>query len=231
MKVLIIEDRLIDRQQLEQLLLTYFRNQLIEGSYISYYSAEDFLLKKTDEADILLLDVNLPGMSGLELAQFIREKNKTILIVLITNTLQYAINGYSFDAFDFILKPTNYDSFFKVMDRANTLLNERKQTIRISYRGDSKKVAISHIYFIEVFGHYVHIHHVSGIDKQYASLKSIEEKLPQDKFVKCNQSTVVNLSKIEQISGNDLWVNGERIGISRRTKKEFMEKFTLFEGG
>lgn len=231
MRVLIIEDIEKDRQDLELALSTYFREQQIEGSYSRYQSAEGFLFEgKVNEVDILFLDVNLPGMSGIEFAQKIRKQNKNMIIVLITNTLQYAIDGYSFGAFDFILKPIDHNDLTRVMDRATSLLNKRNQALMINYKGDRKKISVSKILYIDVFGHYIYIHHLSGTEKQYATLKSVQDELPQGLFTKCNQSTLVNLSQIEKISGDDLWINGEKIGISRRARKKFMEKFTLYEG-
>lgn len=232
MRVLVIEDSEKDREMLEQSLSNYFRKQLIDGTVFCYQSAEDFLSKnEVINIDILFLDVKLPGMNGIEFAQKICEQKKDILIILITNTVQYAINGYSFGAFDFILKPIDSNDFTRVMDRALSFLSKRNQTLMINYKNVSKKIAISNILYIEVFGHYIYIHHLYGTDKQYATLKSIENELPHDLFAKCNQSTVVNLSKIEKIIRNDVWINGEKIAISRRTKKEFMERFILFEGG
>ncbi len=183
--------------------------------------------------DIVLLDIEMERMNGLEAAGKIRKKDKKVVLAFITNMAQYAIHGYEVDALDFILKPIQYIPFSMRLDRMLERVKERTDIkITIHTTGGMQLVPISEIRYLETQNRMLY-YHVGG-DNVYASrtsMKEAEKELTRGHFAKCNQCYYVNLAYVGGVQGDVVTVDGEMLEMSRRNKTPFLEALSAFLGG
>ena len=234
MKIALVEDNELHREQIRQEIKAYFEelNEVRElrvfdnGSDMldHYYAVGGY--------DLLLLDIQLPGMDGISVARQVRQNDEKVLIVFITSMTSYAVQGYSVHALDYILKPINRISFRNTLDHARELFRQRAEHyISVTTSEGLLKLDISQIYYIETEKHAVRLHHTKGSFHINDTLKSIEEKLKNAPFCRCNNCYLVNLAHVEQVKKNDVIVAGHELSFSRLRYKPFMEALVNYMGG
>ena len=174
-------------------------------------------------ADLLFLDIQIPDMLGMEAAKRIRKMDNRVMIIFITMLTQYAIEGYSVGAFDYVLKPVRYEEFSTKMDRVCRMLAHQNtsMTLEVRTKEEIRRVNADEITYIEVSNHDVLIHTDSEIIRQWGNLKSYEEKLAPVHFVRCSASFLVNLKYVRAVNGNSLMVHGQ----------EFLMALAQYKGG
>lgn len=225
-KIAVVED---DKNSAEELKKNIERYALENGRDVEvavYGNAVVFLEKFSAEYDILFIDICMPYMTGMEAAQKLRSIDSSVLIIFETSMLQYAVKGYSVNAFDFLLKPISYGTLTTTLARAFSVLDNREEkVIVIKTKGSYKKISLSELLFIEVSGHYLVYHTKNEEFGCWGSLGALERLLPVGMFARCNVGYIVNLSKVEKIDRNEVYIGDTSLHITRTHKKEFMEKF------
>ena len=133
MKIVILEDDTAQARQVNDYLLRY-QQEHTEFQYTAktYNSGRPLLEAYQPDTDLLLLDIQLPDMLGIDAAREIRRRDSRVMIVFITNLAQYAIEGYSVQAFDYVLKPVNYFSFSKKLERAIRVLSHTGNDLKMA---------------------------------------------------------------------------------------------------
>ncbi|MBE5917646.1 MAG: response regulator transcription factor [Pseudobutyrivibrio ruminis] len=195
-------------------------------------SGEHFIFSYEPRYDILFLDIEMPGMNGMEVARQVRDLDKEIIIIFVTNMAQYAINGYKVQARSYILKPINYYSFsLELQDAISAIKAYTNESILIQQDDSIKKLSIDEIYYVEVERHLIYFHTTSGIYKVRDTMKNVEAKLDYKCFARCNVSFLVNLNFVDGIADGMVQINGERLSISRNKRKSFIEALSTFIGG
>ncbi len=231
MKIAIVDDEQEQRDTLMSYLSRFSAENNVDISGDVFTDPNVFLSSFKDDYSLLLLDIEMPGMTGLDLAKKIRERGSNVGIIFVTVMAQYAINGYEVNALDFMVKPVNYFPFSMKMLKAYKNLNIGN---RIILKSEGEKILIDEkdILYIEGSNQYV-VFHISRQKPIRAkmSLKDAEEKLSKNLFERCSNSFIVNLDKITKVSGNDLYINDDIIPISRSKKKTFIEKLNRHFGG
>lgn len=170
--------------------------------------------------DLLFLDVEMPGLSGIELVKLLEGRRP--LIIFITSKLEYAIDAFDLNIVDFLIKPIETARFLKAVGRAKEqhklkLQNLTDQSNNFVFIRDSnivRKIDIKDILYLEARNNYIHIYTNTISYSLLSSLKSIEEKLPSELFVRVHRSFIINLSKIESIEGTTLFINKTVVPIS-----------------
>lgn len=189
------------------------------GSLIrEYSSAEQFLFNYPDvSCDLLLLDIEMGDMNGMELAKTLRAKGDMLPIIFITGFSEYIGDGYDVEALHYLLKPVNKEKLFKVLDR---YVDRHKAGSRIIlHSGDETVLAASDdIMYLEAFGKKTHVAMKNGRKIICTGgLSALSEKLGQG-FVSCHRSYVVNLGFVGSVSKGEITMDGgEKIPISRRS--------------
>jgi DNA-binding LytR/AlgR family response regulator len=180
---------------------------------------------------VLFLDIQMPGISGMQLAKML-DSNK--LIVFTTAYESYAIEGYKVNALDYLLKPFNYDEFlsaamkakkqFEIIDKKPTADgSEEFIIVKTDYK--LQQIALNEIVYIEGLKDYIKIFR-ENIEKPIMSLMSmkvIEEKLPQDTFMRVHRSFIVNLNKIQTVERSRIIFGETCIPVSDNYKEKFHE--------
>ncbi len=230
MRIAVVDDELEQRKTLLSYLTRFAKENDITWEIDVFENPVDFLSSFDDQYSLLLLDIEMPGMTGLELAKRIRLENSNVGIIFVTVMAQYAINGYEVNALDFMVKPVNYFPFsLKMMKAYKNLPVDRKILLRSE--GETLVVIDKDILYIEGSNQYIIVHTKDKAIRVKRSLKDIEAKLVQSKFARCSNSFIVNLNHITKISGNDLYIGRDLLPISRSKKKEFIETMNRHFGG
>ncbi len=185
------------------------------------------------DADIAFLDIQVPDATGMEAARYIREKDKRVIIIFITMLTQYAIEGYSVGAFDYVLKPVRYEEFSTKMDRVCRMLAHQSTSVSLELRTkeEIRRVDADSVTFIEVANHDILIHTDREVIRQWGNLKSYEEKLAPAHFVRCNACYLVNLKYVRGIVGDTVRVHEDSLPISKSKRKEFLAALAQYKGG
>lgn len=197
---------------------------------------EAFNYLKTEDVDLVFLDVEMPGMTGIEL---IKNLEKRPIIILITSKKDYAVEAFELNVADYIIKPVNLSRFTMAVARAKELFDSRDQIVDINekhkeyifVRSNSilTKIKLNDIIYIQALGDYVNIH-TSEKDKRYTihcTLKSMEEKLPDNKFYRLHRSYLVAMDHIDTVEDNTAYVGKNYLPIGEQFKKELLRKLNL----
>ncbi len=232
LKIGVVEDNIAEMKPLLDFLDGYFRNKGIEQNTASFTSSESFLSNKNFDYDILFLDIELPGMNGMDLARAYREKNKKTVIVFVTNMAQYAINGYEVEAYDFIVKPIKPGILNIKLDRILEKLSlSSNDKVVISIDRRPTVFVYDSIMFIETSNHNITINTSDGkVYKARASLSSLEKDFVAHGFYRISSYALVNLKYVTGIDHDDVMIKDNAIRVSRPKKKDFMLALSNYLG-
>ena len=234
MKIALVEDNEMHRAKISEEIQKYFEERGEAYELRSFGNGSDMLdhYYSVGGYDLLLLDIQLPGMDGVSLARQVRQNDAKVIIVFITNITAYAVQGYSVNALDYILKPINRISFRNTLDHVCELFRQRTEHYISVTTGEGLfKLDISQIYFIETEKHAVRLYYTKGSFHINETLKSMEEKLKKAPFSRCNNCYLVNLAHVEKVKKDIVIVAGHELSFSRLRYKPFMEALTNYMGG
>lgn len=232
MRIAIVDDEESNAKQLLDYLQKYEKEWGCTLNAIHYSNGLEFLNGFAGQFDIILLDISMPYMDGMETARKIREKDGEVVILFVTNLAQYAIRGYEVDALDFIVKPVSYFAFSQRLSRAVERIQSRvRPFLVINHKSGPIKLDVGTIYYIESRGHSLIFHTKAGDYTVFGNLKDVEQKLEKERFCRCNKSYLVSLGHVDAVQSGCAVVNGEHLIISRTRKNSFMEALTDYFGG
>ena len=232
LKIAVIDDEAGERAKTLSCLQFLQEKEHLEMEIREFSSGAAFLREYDHETDIVLLDIQMSGMDGMETARRLRKIDPSVILIFVTNLAQYAIAGYEYDALDYILKPINPYSFAMKLQRAVDRTAKREDdTVPVRMDRGTVLVRLSEIRYLEVDGHYIIFHTTDGDKVEYTTVKAAEERIRKPYFVRCNQSYLVNLRYVTAIRKDSVFLGAEELQISRPRKKEFMEAFARFIGG
>ncbi|MFR5601180.1 MAG: LytR/AlgR family response regulator transcription factor [Lachnospiraceae bacterium] len=222
--IAIVEDEPLFMQQLQEYIRRYETDSKRKIKITAFTDGEDITEDYRGEYDIILMDIQMRFMDGMTAAEKIRELDHEVIIMFITNMIQYAVRGYEVDAMDYVVKPVEYFAFSQKLDKAIGRMKKKIQTfITVPTENGLQKLDINDIYYIEGQGHYACYNTVKGDYTSRKTLKELEEEMCKYGFFRCGKGYLVNMRYVEGISGGDCMIRGRQISISRNKKKEFME--------
>jgi DNA-binding LytR/AlgR family response regulator len=184
-----------------------------------------------NKTDLLFIDIQMPDLSGIELVRNLEYKP---VIIFTTAYDKYALEGFKVDAIDYLLKPIDYPEFLKAAEKAKKWIYARNEIVSVKsdkeflfIKSEYKiiRIDLKAISYIEGMSEYVRIHreHAKSV-MSLLSLKSIEEQLPEDQFMRVHKSFIVNLKKITEIENNFIVCgDGIKIPVSKLYKDKFQE--------
>lgn len=232
MRIAVIDDEKDVRESLSAYIRQFAEESEVKFE-VSTFPSGDALLESYQQVwDILMFDIDMPGINGMETAKLIREKDRNVTILFITNVAQYAIEGYGVDAVDYILKPINYYEFSMKFHRAVAkAAHNRERAIMLDTVEGTRRIRINDIIYMEVLGHYIYFHTAAREFKARGNMKEWEERLKHYGFSRVHKSYMVNLSKIDNIQGKEISVSGSSIPVSRNCRDTFMQDYMKFYRG
>ena len=230
MKCIIVDDEPIARRGIKNLLERVPSLELL-GSFENAEAAEVFI--KGNPADLIFLDIQMPGITGIEFAQKIP---KTTLVIFTTAYAEFALDSYEVDAVDYLVKPIKPERFEKAVEKAMSyyemlLSEERKNQIEqvehdyIFIKSDRRffKVSFKNILFIEGLKDYVVIQTDENRLITHMNIKTIHDLLPHKMFIRANRSYIVNKNRIDSFSNNDIFIDKYEIAIGNFYRDSFLE--------
>jgi two-component system, LytTR family, response regulator LytT len=189
------------------------------------------LLEK-NVVDLMFVDINMPDLSGMD---FVKSLESPPMIIFVTAYGEHALEGFRVDAIDYLLKPISYADFLKSANKARTWyeaqtrkpaeVSSNKDFLFIKSEYKILRINFDDIKYIEAMSEYIRIHLISSKPVMtQLSMKGIEEKLPEDRFMRVHRSYIINLSKISVIERNRIVFDGSTyIPVSEQYKVRFQE--------
>ena len=199
-RIALVEDEAAVRAQLQGYVQRHTRQYGTEFAVTEFADGMELLDDYRPVYDILFLDVEMKHLDGMETARRVRELDKDVIIVFITNMAQYAIGGYAVGALDYVLKPVPYFAFSQQLRKAEEQLRRRaRHYLALPVEGGMRRLDSSLIYYLESEGHRVHFYTEEGDFVAAGTLKAFEEKLAERPFARCNSGYLVNLAQVKSV--------------------------------
>ncbi len=232
-KIAVIEDQPADQNVIKGFFAQYNQEKKAELSPSFFGDAESFLKNfAPDDYDLILMDINLTGMNGLTASGEIRKKDQDVVLVFMTNLAQYAIEGYKFNAFDYMVKPISYWDFSERLSKAlEHVVNRKKSKVLIFENGKKVIMPLTSIYYVEVSDHLLVYHTKGGPYRTYGALKDLSKELLGCGFALCNSCFLVNLAYVTSVEGFTAKVGGDDLLISHPKRKAFLQELNQYLGG
>lgn len=223
------------RKKIKQYIATYFEKRGGGESLElhSYADAYELLENYRADFDVLFMDIQLNMMTGMEAAERIRRQDSRVLIVFVTNLAQYAVEGYQVNAFDFILKPVDYNGFAMKLDRIARELEHRSDDVFVNLKTKDGYVRlnVARIAYVEVRAHDL-IYHADGETVAVrGTLKNAASELEGRYFSLCNSCYLVNLACVKRANKTVVLNTGEELPISQGKRKQFLSELAKYMGG
>lgn len=213
-------------------IMTKETKEFLIDTFNSSIKFANFMEKNTDAYDIIILDVEMPGLNGINLGKKLRSLNKTVLIVYVTGYNSYVFDAFSVRVFDYIMKPFNHEKFKKtILDMIYKLELEeskegQKKYLMITYNKILIKIQYSSIIYIEKQKNKVVFECNNKQYEIYESLSSIKDELDESIFVQTHQGYIVNMKKMVSYKKQQLiTINGNIIPVSRRHIQDVKSRF------
>ncbi|AXY76851.1 DNA-binding response regulator [Paraflavitalea soli] len=201
MNVLIVDDNEIARDALSQ-IAGRIKDVKITGECADALQAYNLLQEK--QVDVILLDIEMPGMTGLELT---RNLEKGPVIVFTTSKREYAVEAFELNVADYIIKPVTPARLIQAIDKARELIESKAEELNVSeeefiFIRDSniiRRIRLEDILFVESMRDYVKLHTPQKFYAIHTTLKAVEDRLPANKFLRVHRSYIVAIEKIDTI--------------------------------
>lgn len=199
----------------------------LDARFTSAIQAIDYLARS--KPDLIFLDIQMPHVTGL---QFLKTLNQPPMVIFTTAYSNYALEGFNVDAVDYLLKPIAFDRFLKATSKAYNLYSltrkaqpaeEQEKYLLVKVEYSTVKINADEILYIEGLKDYVKIYTGAKFIMTKSTMKHIEERLPQDKFIRIHKSYIVSVPKIKAIEYNRVLVGDKQIPIGNQFKQGFNE--------
>jgi DNA-binding LytR/AlgR family response regulator len=217
MNCLVIDDNIIARTTLKQ-LIKHDKELVLVGECDN---AMDAYRKIMDEqVDLLLLDIEMDGMTGIELVRSLGTKNP--VIIFTTSKKEYAAEAFELNVADYITKPVTPARFLQAIEKAREIFRSKRQELRMEedsflFIRDSnivRRLRIDDILYAEAMGDYVKLYTGEKFYSVHSSLKEVEGKLPETKFLRVHRSFIIQVGKIDTIEGGTLIIGKKMVPVA-----------------
>jgi DNA-binding LytR/AlgR family response regulator len=217
MNCLIIDDNVVARGAMKQ-LVRQDKDLVLLGECENAVEAYQKIMN--EPVDLLLLDIEMDSMTGIELAKSLGTKNP--IIIFVTGHRGYAIEAFELNVADYITKPVTPVRFLQAIEKAKEIYRSRTQEVKMDdesfvFIRDSnvvRRIKIDDILFAEAMGDYVKIYTLDHFYSIHSSLRQVESKLPAAKFLRVHRSFIIQVGKIDTIEGGTLIINRKTVPVA-----------------
>jgi DNA-binding LytR/AlgR family response regulator len=217
-KIAVCDDEHEQAEYIKMLVNKWAGEQNIEISIEMFGSAENFkaVRSESESFDILLLDIQMGGQNGVELAKDLRKTDDKLIIVFITALPDFIQEGYDVSALHYLMKPINTEKLYAVLNRAFLSLTKNSNAVFLPADGGDMKVLLDDVIYIESFNHFLEIKTMQEKITVKMPLYELESKLGGN-FMRCHRCCIVNLKYVKKITRTEITLDsGETMPLSRR---------------
>ena len=228
LRCVIIDDEPIARKGLKEYMQDASFLQLV-GEFDNPLKAADLLMQ--EKIDLLFLDIQMPKMTGMA---FLKTLAQPPMVIFTTAYPQYAVEGFEWNAIDYLLKPFSFERFWKAVSKARTMQETITQPavaapgepVYFFIKSDNKliKIVYDDILFVEALQNYVAVYTTLKKYITYLTFHSIETHLPAGRFIRTHKSYIVAANKVESIEGNEITIGTYHIPISRTERETVLQQ-------
>ena len=188
------------------------------------------LLQAKENFDIIFLDIIMDDLDGLEVARQLREKAYDHFLVFVSSSREYVLDAYEAEPFWYLLKPVEDKKLKRILQKMVSKMERHSQEfILVSRDHQKKKLFLEDIYYFEIRGRVMEIHHTEGIVTYYEKMGTLEEALAGKDFFRCHKSYLVNLKYVSGYNRQELVLdNGEKLVIAKRRYDEFCREILRY---
>ncbi|WP_090106895.1 LytTR family DNA-binding domain-containing protein [Chitinophaga sp. CF118] len=232
MNCLIVDDNKMARTAMKQ-LASHVEQLHVLGECTS--AIETYNLLQKEKIDLLLLDIEMPGMSGIELTRNLGKKAPVIIFTTVKK--DYAVEAFELNVADYLIKPVSPARFIQAIERAREICETQSQQqelqvsdnefVFIRDNGVLKRIKIDEILFLEAMGDYVKLHIPQKYYAIHTTLKAVEEKLPAGRFMRVHRSYIVALDKIEAIEDGTIVIQKNAVPIADAYRSALNSRLNL----
>jgi two-component system LytT family response regulator len=194
----------------------------LAGTATDALDALNFL--QSNKVDLLLLDVNMPRLSGID---FLKMLDNPPIVILTTAYPSFALEGYQLNVLDYLVKPITFPRFLNSVMKAKkqfyllqktpviTPKSTKNQHFFVKCEGKAEKISLAELLYVEGMQNYIHLYTERGKFTALLTLKSVASQLPEPRFFRIHKSYIANLEKVSTIDGNMLEIGEYKIPVSR----------------
>ncbi len=234
MRICLVDDDANQLDYLHTLIQNWSLKQNVQLFVSIYQSAEEMLFEcgKSFPFDLVILDIQMEKINGIELSKRIRQVDSHVMIVFLSGIADYVYEGYEVQAYRYLLKPLQEEKLFEILDYMSKEIKKMEKYILYNKYGETEKIMYDQILYLESEGNNVVIH---TKDRKYdyrKNLHMIEDDFLRNGFEKTHRSFIVNLLYVRKIQKEScILSSGDTVPISRRTYKQVNQSFIKFYRG
>lgn len=231
LKCAVVDDSSLQRLSIVKLIIDHPNLKLV-AEYNNAIETKNGLLDT--DVDLIFLDIEMPILSGFDLLDDLPNKPQ---IIFVTGKTKYAFKAFDYDAVDYIHKPVSKDRFNNAVTKAINLFQlksngaslEDENFIFVKSNLKNRKVFLNKLDYIEALGDYVKFVTEKDTFVVLATMKSFEQQLPNDKFLRIHKSYIVNLEKVERYNSKNIEINKKQLPLSRHKKSNLIEALSAMQ--
>lgn len=231
MKALIVDDNDIARTT-----LAHLAKQIPDLTIVNEYSnaIEAYHHLQNNHIDLIFLDIEMPEMTGIELTKNL--SGKDIIIIFTSSNKEYALEAFELNIADYILKPVIPARFLQAVSKAQSILESRKENVEMIndeflFVRDSnitRRLKLDDIFYAEAMGDYVKFYTKEKMFAIHGKMKTAEERLPKDNFIRVHRSYIVSVGKIDTLQDGGIMIDGKFIPVADAYRKALNTRMNVF---
>lgn len=227
----ICDDELYCRSNIKDILKEILSSYPINYNIYEFSSGEELLNNYPKDLDILIMDIQMKTINGMDTARKIREFDQNLEIIFMTSFVEFMQEGYEVKAYRYILKPINERKISKnILPCINEIVKKRNNYLTINVKNYVDRIKIDSIIYIETDRPNILIYTHDNMYTTKMSISKIEKILSEYGFFRCHNSYIVNLKLVESMNGNTVVVDGKDIPISKYRVKNLKLAITNILG-
>ncbi len=229
MKCLIVDDNKLARMAMKE-FISQIKSVTLVGECSTGLEAYEFI--NNNQVDLVILDIEMPGMSGIELLQSLNNKP---IIIFSTSNSNYAVDAFDLNVADFVVKPVTFPRLLQAIEKAQSIYDHRNTSVSriepdfifLKDKGALVKISFSDILWMEAMGDYVKIYTPEKWFMAHTTMKSVEIKLPQANFMRIHRSYIVAINKIERIKEGAIIIGSSSVPLAETYRSQLMDRLNF----
>jgi len=230
--IAVVEDEDASAELLKSYIDKYSLSTGQQFNVERFRSGTEFLAAYKSLYAVVFMDIQMPGLNGMDTAVEMRKRDKAVSLIFITNLVQFAQKGYEVDAVSFLVKPVSYYDFSLKFGKALDIyvMNEGRD-IAVKYQAGMCRISTDRLMYVEIINHRLYYHLIDDVLEVTGVLSQVEKELCGYGFLRCNKCFLVNPKFVVGVKGNDVTVGNTVLQISRPRRAAFMTELANWYAG